>query len=131
MPSNYAYYPARELVNATVDQGFALVVVIRSGYYIASGSDEQIVPCNRPQFTEFVTAANAAAGDIVSAKNYLSSLGIFDESLIVLTGTSAGGFASINALTQLDNQVSAAISINGGRCGSRGDAIGGLRWQPC
>lgn len=129
MPSNYVYYPSRALVNATISQGFALAVVIRSGYFLASGPDEEIVPCNRPQFTDFVTAANAATADIVSATNYLSGLQIIDESLIVLAGSSAGGFAAMNALAKLDDQVSAAISINGGRCGSRGDAIGGLAWQ--
>ncbi len=129
MPSNYAYSPSRELVDATVTAGFALAVVIRSGYFLAAGQDKEIVPCNRPQFADFVAARDSARDDLVSAKNYLAGLSFVDSSKIILAGTSAGGFASVNAMPYLDEQIDAVISLNGGRCGSRGDAIGGLAWQ--
>lgn len=129
MPSDYGYSPSRELVNATVDQGFALAVVIRSGYFSARGADKEIIPCNRPQFEDVRIAGEYAGKNVVDAVSYLKSLQIVEDSKIVLAGTSAGGFAAVNSMPDLDEEIVAVISINGGRCGGRGDAVGGLSWQ--
>ena len=126
MPSPSPYYPSRALVDATVAEEYALAVVIRGGYFGAGGPDVEAIPCNRPSYEDIVLAGEAAAREVTNAHTYLARLPFIDSSRIVLAGSSAGGFASINALNLLDEQVIAAISINGGRCGSRGDAIGGL-----
>ncbi|MBL4573271.1 MAG: hypothetical protein JKY86_09385 [Gammaproteobacteria bacterium] len=126
MPSNYAYYPQTALINATVESGYALAVVVRQGYFGVPGADNEAVPCNRPKLQDFRVAGSAAAINVQQAHDYLRRLSFVDSNNIVLAGSSAGGFASINALPLLDGTIKAMVSINGGRCGKQGDAIGGL-----
>lgn len=123
---NYPYYPTPQLVNTTIGHGYALAIPIRSGYFGDSGTNREQIPCNGPTYADFVRAGEGAAEDVEDAVNYVSSLPYVDNNKLILAGTSAGGFAAINGLSKVDDRVRAVISINGGRCGSRGESIGGL-----
>ncbi len=129
MPDLSTYEPPPALVDATIEEGFALAVVIRDGHYAALGRDVEAIPCGNPTLRDFSAAGRGAANTIAEALNYLRSQSFIDSSRLVIAGTSAGGFAAINSLREEDRYVLAAITINGGRCGNRGDAIGGLNAQ--
>lgn len=127
MPSQKAYYPNDEFVSKTLNSGYALAVAIRSGYFGDTHPDYEKIPCNNPEYDDFEFAADSARNDVGTALRYIRGLNFIDTKNIVLAGTSAGGFTSIASLSSFDDQVSSVISINGGRCGKRGRAIGGLK----
>lgn len=127
MPTHKAYYPYQQFVSATLSNNYALAVAIRSGYFGSTKGDYEKVPCNKPTYKNFIAASESAGEDISNAIAYLKKQDFIDSNQIVLAGSSAGGFASVTALPSYDNDVNAVISINGGRCGKRGQVIGGLK----
>jgi predicted esterase len=113
-------------IRTFIDSGIAVALPVRRGYYGAPPPDKEGVPCSSPTLEEFKEAGAAAANDMVQAIEFLQSRHDIDKNKIVVSGLSAGGFASIYALPYYPKGVIGVISINGGRCGLRGSSIGGL-----
>lgn len=126
MPVDRALEVNRSVLEAVMKQGWALALPVRSGYYLDQQRDGEYIACNSPGYDEFVEAGASAGDDLNAVVDYLTELEFIDGSQVILAGTSAGGFASVAALKQVDSKVMGVISINGGRCGRQGNNTGGL-----
>lgn len=109
--------------------GIAVAVPVRSGYHSAGGEDGEHIPCNNPARSDFQRAARAASRDVLAAVDYLRALPEIDPNRVVVAGFSAGGFAAVAALPQLDQKVAGTVILGGGgRCGNRPPLLGGFQF---
>jgi dienelactone hydrolase len=130
MPGLWDLYNAsadNPAIRTFIDAGIAVALPVRRGYYgVAPPSYEGVGDCRSPTLGKFEAAGTAAANDIVQAIEFLQSRHDIDKNKIVVSGRSAGGFASIYALPYYPKGIIGVISINGCRHGLRGPSIGGL-----
>lgn len=129
-PSSGNYAPQRyqSLVTLLNQNGIAVALPVRSGYFSAPGPDDEEIPCNSPGPYDFKRAGKAAAQNIRAAVEFVKSLPNINRGRIFVGGTSAGGFGAISAIPVLSEEIRGVFSLNGGRCGDRGDVFNGLAY---
>jgi dienelactone hydrolase len=120
------YQPDIYLASILQQNNIAAAFPVRSGYHSARGFDRERVSCNAPNYLQLLAAGKAAAKNVKEAIERVKRLPNINKNRIVVGGTSAGGFASINAIPLISDDVQGVFSLNGGRCGKRGKAINGL-----
>lgn len=122
-------HPNSLAVTEFTEAGIAVAVPVRSGYHSAGGSDGERIPCNNPSRADFQNASTAARRDVIASIDFVRSMPEVDPSRVVLTGFSAGGFAAVAALAEVDQKVAGTVILGGGgRCGKRPPLLGGFKF---
>lgn len=122
-------HPNSIAVTEFTDAGIAVAVPVRSGYHSAGGNDGERIPCNNPSRADFQNASTSARRDVVASIDFVRSMPEVDQSRVVLTGFSAGGFAAVAALAEIDQKVAGTVVLGGGgRCGKRPPLLGGFQY---
>ncbi len=105
--------PAREWVR----RGYAVLVPVRRGYG-ASGGDvfaDAYGSCKRPDFRK---AGEGAATDLLATIEWAKAQADLDPKRWLLTGQSAGGFASIYTASKRPEGLLAVLAFSSGRGGN-------------
>ncbi len=104
------------LIRKWIERGFAVVVVVRRGYGASDGWRivDDYGSCGN---SDFLGAAEGAAGDILAAAAWARQFADLDQKRWLLVGQSAGGFASIHAASKQPAGLLAVLNFAGGRGG--------------
>lgn len=103
-------------VRAWVERGYAVLVPVRRGYGASGGGEfgDAYGSCNRPDFRR---AGEGAALDLLATVEWAKAQGDLDAKRWLLTGQSAGGFASIYTASKRPDGLIAVLAFSPGRGG--------------
>lgn len=100
-------------------RGWVVLVVVRRGYGVSGGDPDTHHGGHCPH-TDYQEAGEYSAEDLVAAIDYARKLPEVDDSRILVTGISTGGFATVALTAKAPPGVVAGINFAGGR-GSQAD----------